>query len=256
RRAVVTTGVLHRTESRIELGESQPAGDSVAETLVIDHLEIASPSGCTSLQGGRIEIRPGERVLVIGEQGAGKTLLFRALAGLWPWGGGRIVHPRGEDLYCMPRTPYLPAGALKEVLAYPSTLDRFERQDYAGALRRLGLDRLTPSLDEVRRWDHELNEDEQQAVAFARLLLHAPRWVLIDEALDSIDVSTRDRIVDMFTRDLAGSGLIYIGRADPKGGFFQRVLHLVNDPLTRRLTRHRVAQPRTAAPYRPPAAAT
>ncbi|MDE2263744.1 MAG: ABC transporter ATP-binding protein/permease, partial [Gammaproteobacteria bacterium] len=47
RRAVVTTGVLHRTESRIELGESQPAGDSVAETLVIDHLEIASPSGCT-----------------------------------------------------------------------------------------------------------------------------------------------------------------------------------------------------------------
>lgn len=248
RRAVVTTEVLHRRESRIELGESAAARQDEAQTLVIDHLEIASPSGCTSLQGGRVEIKPGERVLVIGDPGAGKTLLFRALAGLWPWGGGRILHPRGEDIYCMPRTPYLPAGALREVLAYPSAVDRFEEEDYARALRRLGLERLTSSLQEVRRWDHELNEDEQQAVAFARLMLHAPRWVLIDEALDSIDVSTREHVMDMFTRVLAHSGLIYIGRADPKGGFFSRVLRLVNDPTTRRLHRHKTRQPRAAAP--------
>jgi putative ATP-binding cassette transporter len=257
RRAVVGSEVLHRTESRIQVSDGDAdQGGKAAQALIIDHLEIASPSGCTRLVEDRVEIKPGERVLVVGELGAGKTLLFRALAGLWPWGAGRIIRPRGEDLYCMPRTPYLPPGTLKEALAYPSGVDRFKGQDYSDALQGLGLDRLVPLLEESRRWDHELNEDEQQAVTFARLLLHKPRWILVDEALDSIDVGTRERIRAMFTRELADSALIYIGRADPKDGFFSPVLHLVNDPTTRRLTRHRATPPRAGSVLQPPAAAT
>ncbi|HTL91858.1 MAG TPA: ABC transporter ATP-binding protein/permease [Steroidobacteraceae bacterium] len=256
RRAISGTEVLHRTESRIELLEGEARAGETASTLVIDHLEIASPSGCTRVQGGRIEIEPGERLLLVGEPGVGKTLLFRALAGLWPWGAGRIAHPRGQELHCIPRTPYLPPGTLKEVLAYPSAVGRFQDEQYTAALERLGLHRLANKLDSARRWDRELNEDEQQAVVFARLMLHAPPWVLIDEALDSIDVDTRERIVGMFTQELAHCGLVYIGRADPKGGFFSRVLHVVNDPTSRRLARHHASKPRTASVYLPPAAAT
>ncbi|MGH8149769.1 MAG: ABC transporter ATP-binding protein/permease [Steroidobacteraceae bacterium] len=257
RRAIVGTEVMHNTESRIQLDDSDPEQDGeAAQALVIDHLEIASPSGCTRLEDGRVEIKPGERVLVIGKLGAGKTLLFRALAGLWPWGGGRVVRPRGQDFYCMPRTPYLPPGTLKEALAYPTAVDQFTDQSYSDALQRLGLGRLVGLLDETHRWDHELNEDEQQGIAFARLMLHSPLWILVDEALDSVDVDTRERIREMFTRELAHSALVYIGRADPKDGFFSRVLHLVNDPTQRRLARQPVAQPPAGGPYPPPAAAT
>jgi vitamin B12/bleomycin/antimicrobial peptide transport system ATP-binding/permease protein len=256
RRAVVGAEILHPAESRIQVRSGEPSdGKAAAGSLIIDHLEMASPSGCTRLQGGRVEVKPGERLLVLGEAGVGKTLLFRALAGLWPWGAGRIVLPHGQHLYCVPRTPYVPPGTLKEALAYPSNVAQFEAHDYAATLERLGLDRLVPRLDESRRWDHELNEDEQQAIAFARLLLHAPDWILVDEALDFIAMDTRERIREVFTHELAHSGVVYIGRADPKGGFFSRVLHLVNDPTSRRLTRHRALKPR-AAPVQPAATAT
>ena len=98
----------------------------------------------------KIEMTAGERVLIVGEPGTGKTLLFRALAGLWPWGAGRITRPKGEEIWYMPRTPYLPPGTLREVLAYPSKVERLRRRGASrDALARLGLRRLVPMLDAV-----------------------------------------------------------------------------------------------------------
>jgi vitamin B12/bleomycin/antimicrobial peptide transport system ATP-binding/permease protein len=229
RRAVLDTDELHDVESRIAYVEGNPG------KIGIDDLEIASPAGATMLKEKKIEIEAGERVLIVGESGTGKTLLFRALAGLWPWGAGRVTRPRGEELLYMPRTPYLPPGTLREVLAYPLNTEKFEAADYGAALTRLKLERLLPMLDVVHRWDRELSEDEQQTLAFARLLLHAPPWVLIDEVLDSLDDDARQSILDLFGKDLEHTGVIHIGRADAHDHVFSRVLHLVKDPDLRRL---------------------
>ena len=229
RRAVIETDVLHDVAGRVAYVTGDPG------EIRIEDLEIASPAGCTMLKEKKVQIKAGERILIVGETGTGKTLLFRALAGLWPWGAGRVVHPRGEELHCMPRTPYLPPGTLREILAYPSKAETFEGSAYANALVRLKLDRLVPMLDAPERWDRNLSEDEQQTLAFARVVLHAPPWVLIDEVLDSLDVDARQGILDIFAKDLAHTGVIYIGRTDPRDPLFTRVLHLVKDPALRRL---------------------
>ena len=224
RRAVIDIDVLHDIESRIAVVSGDPG------KISIDDLEIASPAGATMLEEKKVEIKAGERVLIVGESGTGKTLLFRALAGLWPWGAGRITRPGGEEILCMPRTPYLPPGTLREVLAYPSATETFEAAAYVNALVRLKLDRLEPLMDVSRRWDHELSEDEQQTLAFARVVLHAPPWVLIDEVLDSLDENARRCVLDLFAKDLPHTGVIHIGRADAHDHLFSRVLHLVKDP--------------------------
>jgi putative ATP-binding cassette transporter len=229
RRAIIDTDVLHHIESRIAFVTGEPG------KISIEDLEIASPAGATLLEEKHVEIKAGERVLIVGEPGTGKTLLFRALAGLWPWGSGRVVHPKDEALLYMPRTPYLPPGTLREVLAYPSTTETFEPSAYAKALVRLELQRLVPLLDVTQRWDRELSEDEQQTLAFARVLLHAPPWVLIDEVLDSLDDDTRQRVIDIFVKDLERTGVIHIGRAEAHDHLFSRVLHLIKEPTRRTL---------------------
>jgi vitamin B12/bleomycin/antimicrobial peptide transport system ATP-binding/permease protein len=229
RRAVIDTDVLHDIHGRIVFAEGGPG------RFGIDDLEIASPAGATMLEEKKIEIKSGERILIVGESGTGKTLLFRTLAGLWPWGAGRITRPKGEQMLYMPRRPYLPPGTLREVLAYPAAVATYETSAYEAALARLKLERLVPMLDQAQQWDRDLSEDEQQIVAFARVLLHAPPWVLIDEVLDALDEDARAAVLEIITKDLGRTCVIHIGRADAHDHFFSRVLHLVKDPDGRRL---------------------
>jgi len=134
----------------------------------------------------------------------------------------------------IPRTPYLPPGTLREVLAYPRAIDLFKTSACSDALSCVGLARLTPLLDSTRRWERELNEDEQHALALARVLIHQAQWVVIDEVLDSLDDKSLDRFVEIFTTQLPDCGVIHIGRTDAHK-FFSRVLHLINDPTAKKL---------------------
>lgn len=222
-----------------ELGYETGRIERVVSTdnrLELDEVGISSPAGCTKLTEPHVVINPAERVLIIGKRGVGKTNFVRAVAGLWPWGCGRISVPPPETMMFMSQHPYIPQGTLREVLAYPAPPAGFNDSDFVTALDRTGLSHVSPTLDSFARWDRELTSDEQQLLAFARVLLHRPRWILIDEALDSLDEDSRNTIIDIFSKELAGATIVNIGRTDAQKTFFTRVLYLINDPRGQRLS--------------------
>lgn len=209
-------------ESRISYVEGRPGA------IEIENLQIISSANADMLEERDVVVRSGQRALILAAPGTGRTQLFRALAGLWPWGSGQIGRPKGEQIFYLPRgIPYLPRGSLREVLAYPLKAEGFDSLVFARALSRFGLERLTPFLDETRRWDRELGQDEQQCIAFTRVLIQNPPWVLFDGTLGSLDNDVLQLVLEVFSNELKQTGLIHIGDAGGAQRLFSITLHLV-----------------------------
>jgi vitamin B12/bleomycin/antimicrobial peptide transport system ATP-binding/permease protein len=170
---------------------------------------------------------PGERVQILGKPGAGKSTVFRALAGMWPWGAGTIQLPPREAMIFMPQRPYLPPGTLRAAVSYPAEPDRFGDAGIRAALERVDLGALAPSLDRADRWDRALPLDEQQRLAFARLLLHAPRWVVLDDAIGALGEEHRRQVFSILERELARAAVIRFGRDRARVGTWSRTLHVL-----------------------------
>jgi vitamin B12/bleomycin/antimicrobial peptide transport system ATP-binding/permease protein len=247
RLALLEMDKLGGETDRIEL---VPTAD---DRLEFDETGIASPTACTRLSEKHVTIDPGERVLIIGKRRGGKTSFFSAIAGLWPWGSGRILLPPAQTMMFISQQDYMPPGTLRGALAYPSQPSQFASEKYIAALERMKLGHLAPDLDRTARWERELTREDQHKLAFARLLLHKPHWILLDEAIDYLDDDTRSLVLDVFGQELAEAAIINIGHADTRGGFFTRVLHLIQDPEGQRLAPAAASIPAPPAKQKAPA---
>jgi vitamin B12/bleomycin/antimicrobial peptide transport system ATP-binding/permease protein len=204
--------------------------DAGSDKLVLEDLELALPDACATLDQRRVEVNPGERIQILGKPGAGKSTLFRALAGMWPWGAGTIRLPPREAMMFMPQRPYLPLGTLRAAVSYPAEPGRFDDGAVRAALEQVDLGHLAPALDRTDRWDRQLSLDEQQRVAFARLLLHAPHWVFVDDAIGALDEDHRRLVLSIFERELPEATLIRLGRDPAPDGSWDRTRHIIERP--------------------------
>jgi putative ATP-binding cassette transporter len=200
-----------------------PKGD-----LAFEGVRILLPDGHIVIDDATVSITPGERVLIVGDTGRGKSTLFRAVAGLWPWGSGTILTPPPGAMAFLPQRPYLPLGTLRNALSYPSAADAFLEADIRKALERCDLGSLIAKLDRTERWDQELSLGEQERLAFARLLLHKPGWVFLDEATAALDEDSQRRVMRLFDDELKQTTVLSIGHRPDLAVYHTRTLQLVH----------------------------
>jgi vitamin B12/bleomycin/antimicrobial peptide transport system ATP-binding/permease protein len=224
RTALLNLDSLGGNASRIQLEES--AGRSIQ----LDDLHISAPAGCISLSEKNVELEPGERILIEGERSAGRNLLFRAIVGIWPWGSGRIRRPQRRAVMFLPARAYVPPGTLRGALAYPRGEKAYENAAVNEAMKAVGLERLVPQLDTDTRWDRRLSDEEKQSLAFARVILHRPQWIVLNGALDILDSDSRARMETLLSGPLSDVGVIDIGQDRGEEGFFGRKLRVEVDP--------------------------
>lgn len=190
-----------------------------------ENVSIADLEGQTISLVVNTEIKAGERVLISGQASTGAKL-FQAIAGLWPWGSGHIQVPGNERLFFMSPQPYLPTGSLYEAICYPKATSVFKRTDLEKLLRQVGLKDLIKQLDQVESWEKLLSREQQQRLGLARVLLYRPKWLFIQEALDSLTPEGETQMMELLIKDLPDAAILSISNQPTVEAFHQRRLKI------------------------------
>jgi vitamin B12/bleomycin/antimicrobial peptide transport system ATP-binding/permease protein len=229
-------------EAAIALGRAAAVTPPVIETeprgagaVALDRLDVHLPDGEPLVAAEHAAFAAGERILVTGPSGAGKSTLLRAIAGIWPFGSGTVIVPAGAKVMLLPQRPYFPVAPLAAAVVFPAEPGTFEKARVAEAIAAVGLPQLVGRLDEEEHWNRLLSLGEQQRLAIARVLLHAPDYLFLDEATASLDEAAEAALYRLLQDRLKRTAIVSIGHRSTLGAFHRRRMELVADGAFHRL---------------------
>jgi vitamin B12/bleomycin/antimicrobial peptide transport system ATP-binding/permease protein len=197
--------------------------------LALDGVSVSDGNSRKLVSAANLTVEPGEAVHVSGESSTGKSVLVRVLSGLWPCAAGGVVAPDSRCVMVLPQRSYLPLGSLRGALLYPEPNLAIADAELADALERVGLTALVPRLDEVARWDQVLASGERQRLAIARVLLHKPQLVILDDAVSALEAPVQSALLARLKSDLPGVSIVSFGQLPAPDGRHDRQLVLARN---------------------------
>lgn len=217
---------LERAEQSDKLGRIARGETNGDTMLVLKDLTVNLGDGTAVVKETHVEVEHGERVLVAGESGSGKSTLVRALAGLWPWGTGSVDFRADSRLFMLPQKPYIPTGTLRRAVSYPQAADIWSSDEISTALDKVGLGHLAEKIEEDAPWDQTLSGGEKQRLTFARLLLHKPDIIVMDEATAALDDKSQDRMMEIVVEELPKATIVSVAHRAELERFHSRKITL------------------------------
>ena len=195
-------------------------------------IHLQKPCGGVLAHVPELHFAPGQRWLVRGPSGTGKSTLLRAVAGLWPHGSGNIALPADADLMFLPQRSYIPTGTLKSAMCYPGEPEQFDDALCRRVLIECCLPQLVHRLTDTDNWQNKLSGGEQQRLAFARVLLQRPDFVFLDEATSALDPDTEHMLYSALIEQLPNSAVISVAHKTSLDQFHDNTLDLKLAPVT------------------------
>ena len=211
-------------DAGVQVREGKPGA------ITLHDVSLHLPDGRALLNNGGLVLPQGQSTVLSGRSGTGKSTLFRAMAGIWPFGSGTVERPPGSSLF-LPQRPYIPLGTLRQALTYPADPGTIPDVNVHQALSDAGLEALLPALDREEPWAQRLSGGEQQRLAIARALLLKPDWLFLDEATASLDPEGQAALYQILRERLPGTTILSISHRPELAQWHDRSLKFQNNSL-------------------------
>ncbi len=209
----LTTFVNHMSEAEEKaVGENHlKVKKQVEDSIIVKDVSIRTPRKEPLLQGINASFVHGNHYLIQGRSGIGKSTFVRTIAGIWPYAAGEMIFPEKQQVMFLPQRPYMPIGTLAEAMLFPDHVQPEHKEQLEQVLKDCRLEGLIPRLYEVAPWAEQLSPGEQQRIAFARVFLHKPDWVFMDESTSMVDLGTEAFLYQQMKTLLPNCSIVSVG---------------------------------------------
>lgn len=213
----------------INLAENEVKNNAIhfknsQDSISFKKLNLYKPDHNHILNNVNFSVKQGDKVMLMGGSGSGKSTIIRALRGLWTYGDGTIEMPK--DIFYVPQRPYMPISTLKEATIYPALPSDYGSSDahIISLLKLFKLEHLEEHLGEKQDWSTILSLGEQQRISFIRILINKPEWIVMDEPTSSLNSALEKLLFETVLKTLKTVTLITVGHSETLKKFHEKII--------------------------------